>query len=94
MQIKTGDKTGVEIEEYQGRYALASLYIGTDGKMYKEWAYRQYGKDKVADKATPIKVSLGDKQQAIDVCREMLKYFGHTFAADQLPVDSGDDVPF
>ena len=63
MQIKTGEKGGIELEVYNEKYSLASCYVGQDGELRKEWAFRQIGRDKAADKATPVKVYLGTKEK-------------------------------
>lgn len=72
MQIMTGDKYGIELEEYQGNYSLAATYTGTDGVTRKEWAKRQTGRDQFAEKATPIKVRLGDKSSAVMALQQIL----------------------
>jgi hypothetical protein len=76
MQIGTIGKMGIELEEYKGTYSLAATFEGMDGKVRKEWALRQVGRDKHADKDTPIKVVLGDRAKAIEVCHTILKELG------------------
>jgi hypothetical protein len=72
MQIRTSEKSFIELEEYKGNYSLASCYEGTDGTVRKEWAKRQMGKDKYADKATPVKVFLGNRETAIAVLQTLM----------------------
>ena len=95
MQITTKGNNGVELEEYQGTYSLAATYEGKDGTARKEWALKQMGKDKYAEKATPIKVILGDKATAIGVLQTLLKELGGSTPVDKHDVIGGDDdVPF
>ena len=99
MQLETGPKSGIEIELYNGVYSLAALYKGTDGLLRKEWALRQIGRDKHAEKDTPIKVVIGDAAMALKVADAIYDHFAiarpkddpPTPQADQLP---DDDVPF
>jgi len=72
-QIRTTGKAFIELEEYKGTYSLAACYEGNDGVVRKEWALKQVGRDKHAEKDTPIKVTIGDKATAISVCCQLLK---------------------
>ncbi len=90
---------GIKIEEYKGRYALAQT------KKYKDqsslcWAYSQVwdkakGCSTPAEKATPIKINLGDTlQQAISVLELILTELKDG-AGQSKKSDSGmDDIPF
>jgi len=62
--IRTSEHGGFLINEYKGSYSLNSAWESDDGTVRQNWALRQKGKDKYADKAMPIKVELGDAQHA------------------------------
>jgi hypothetical protein len=72
MQYITGEKTAVELEEYKGVYSLSDCYIGKDGDIKKNWAKKQKGRDEYWDKPTPIKVTLGDIDKAIQTMQGIL----------------------
>lgn len=76
MQISITDKIGIELEEYNNKFALASTYTGSDGVGRKEWCKKQMGRDKYADKASPIKVFLGDRETAIKALKDILEAIG------------------
>jgi hypothetical protein len=78
MQIMTGDKYGIELEEYKGQYSLAATYTGQDGVTRKEWAKRQTGRDQFAEKATPVKVRLGDRSSAVMALTKILNSLDET----------------
>lgn len=78
MQIKTGEKYGIELEEYKGSYSLSALSVGSDGVMRKEWGKRQTGRDQFAEKATPVKVRLGDKSSAVMALTKILNSLDET----------------
>lgn len=72
-QIRTNGKSFIELEEYKGVYSLAACYEGNDGEVRKEWACKQIGRDRHAEKDTPVKVTIGDRATAIAVCCKILK---------------------
>jgi hypothetical protein len=62
--IRTSEHGGFLINEYQGKYSLNSAWESDDGTVRQNWGKRQKGKDQYAEKATPIKVDIGDKEHA------------------------------
>ena len=88
--IKTAGSQGLILQEYQGKYSLAAAWEGKEGKVNMKWAKEQKGKDEYAEKATPIKVSLGDRETAIATLKALLGQLG---AAETGPMPD-DDVPF
>lgn len=58
--IKTGEKTGIKVEEYKGIISLSAQREG-NGKYWAEWAKYRKGKDAYQEKDWPVKVSLGDE---------------------------------
>lgn len=75
--IKTSEKygSGVAIDEYQGEFSVVAAREGQDGEVYLRWVYPQLGKDrKPAEKAIPQKITLGNKQQAIQRLEQLLLF--------------------
>jgi ribonuclease HI len=81
--IKTGEKTGVKVEEYKGIISLSAQREG-NGKYWAEWAKYRKGKDAYQEKDWPVKVTLGTKENALEVLRQI------AVAAGVL----SEDVPF
>ena len=71
--VRTSEKGGFEVQEYNGKWSLCSAWEGKDGTVRVNWGKRQMGKDQYAEKATPIKVDLGDKEAAIGALLTALK---------------------
>ena len=82
--IRTTGKQGVFIDEYQGKISLCAAYESNDGKSYRKWGKEQIRRDEYAEKATPVKVTLGDKDNVINILREIAAAVG---------IES-QDVPF
>jgi len=76
--IKTNQEygRGVQLDEYNGVFSLIAAREGTDGKIYKEWAFPQDKDRRPRDKAIPVKVDLGDKDQAIEALLVFLRELG------------------
>lgn len=68
--IKTGEKTGVKVEEYKGIISLSAQNIVGD-KTYAVWALYQKGKGEFQEKAWPVKVTLGTKENALETLRQI-----------------------
>lgn len=83
IEIRTGNKTGVVLDTYNNKYSIASVSDDKDGTWRKEWARKQVGKDKLAEKATPIKVYLGEKETAIAALQQLIQ-----------EIQGTDDIPF
>jgi len=81
--IKTGEKTGVKVEEYKGVISLSAQNMVGD-KAYGVWAKYQKGKDEFQEKSWPVKITLGTKENALEVLRQI------AVAAGVL----SNDVPF
>jgi hypothetical protein len=71
--VRTSEKGGFEVQEYNGKWSLASAWEGKDGTVRVNWGKRQMGKDQYAEKATPIKVDLGDEKTATGALLSALK---------------------
>ena len=95
----------IVIEEYQGNYGLVLAKKGTkEGTLWKKWCYPQVkgdggkeGKSKPAEKAIPLKIPLGNREDAVKVVREIAKAFGiygvGVTGGQTVPPDD-DDLPF
>lgn len=55
---------GVRLEDYKGDFSLIRQRKGGD-TWYPQWAKYQKGKDAFQDKAYPVKIVLGKKDEAI-----------------------------
>lgn len=81
--IKTGEKSGIKVEEYNGIISLSAQREG-NGKYWGEWAKYKKGKNEYQEKDWPVKVTLGTKENALEVLRQI------AVAAGVL----SNDVPF
>ena len=92
--IRTSERGGFLINEYNGTYSLNSAWESDNGTVRQNWALKQKGKDKYAEKATPIKVELGDRDHAIAALTMALQLIKGT-TDNKLPMeDVPDSVPF
>lgn len=84
--IRTKGTQGIVLQEYQGTYSVAAAWEGKEGKTMLKWGKEQKGRDNFAETATPIKITLGDRETAIGVLKMLLSEFtGKT---------PDEDVPF
>ena len=86
VEIKTGVKTGLKLEQYNGTYSLAEQREN-NGKMWPQWAKYKKNKDEYMDKDWPIKVTLGDTQTSEIVLLTLLQEITGKKYVEQ-------DVPF
>ena len=91
MEIKTTDKDAIEISEYNGVYSLISKRIGQDGKAYQQWATYQTGKDKHADKDWPVKVTIGNREEALKALQDAYQFIK---GGESENAGGFDDSPF
>ena len=72
-----GSKYGeiIIINEYKGQYSLV-LGRETEEKTYMQWVFPQ-GKDRQpAEKAIPLKIPLGNRDDAVETVRQIAIAFG------------------
>lgn len=81
----TGEKDGVAVEEYNGKWSLVAMYNG-----YKQWAKYKIGKEKYGEKDFPVKVTLGNKDKAIEILTAILA----EIRGDGSQPEDPEDVPF
>jgi hypothetical protein len=68
----------IKLEEYNGKMNLVAAREDKDGKVWSQWCHPQ-GLGKGAppkEKAVPMKVTLGDKDEAVAVLTELLGMLG------------------
>lgn len=110
MHKKVDQYNAMKLSEYQGTFEVVSGNEGEDGKFYMEWAIRsEYDssvgsgvpvtKDDGSYRVMPIKVVLGNREEAIENLKWLLGQLEQPEAAqpssepDTNKVPS-DDVPF
>ncbi|NCP03494.1 MAG: hypothetical protein GW861_08985 [Deltaproteobacteria bacterium] len=95
---------GVMLNKYQETYSLiaAKKGQGEKGTVYMTWCYPQLKGNTIAEKAIPMKITLGGRQTAINILKEILAQLEGTPKAQvqlqpkpepQLKTKTGD-VPF
>ena len=82
----TGEKDGLAVEEYNGKWSLVAMYNG-----YKQWAKYKIGRDAYKEKDLPVKVSLGNRDKAIETLTAILK---EITGSDYSPAGQTEDAPF
>ena len=95
MDYKTTEYDGIRLSEYKGTYSLDALRT-KDDKFYPVWARYQKGRDEFQDKAWPVKVILGNKEQAKTTLLKLIAELGENNQVDILPDNSTplDEPPF
>jgi len=63
---------GVEVEEYNGKYSLIKAREYQE-KIYKSWC-REFFKNDLNEKKTPVRVTLGDAETACQVLCDIIEY--------------------
>lgn len=76
---------GISLEEYNGVLSLVASGRTDEGVMYKKWVFAQKKDKTPAEKPIPMKITLGNDREAVDI----LKYF-----LSQLTRDIEDDIQF
>ena len=86
---------GIMLNEYNGSFSLVSARKKEE-KIYMEWCYPQKrdGSRQPMEKSLPWKITLGDKEAAIQALRFFLKELGATDPGDPAPDGSAENIPF
>ena len=87
-EFRTTEYDGIRLREYKGTYSIEALR-SKDDNFYPVWAKYQKGRDEFQDKAWPVKVILGNKEQAKTTLLNMLAELGEQ--QTDIPID---DPPF
>lgn len=69
--------TYLHLEEFKGVYSIVEGY-DKDGEFKPSWCKREIGKEKT-EKSWPVKVKIGDADQAKGVARWILSHFDGEF---------------
>jgi hypothetical protein len=75
--IKTKDKHGFEIVEYNGEYSLIATYEN-QGKDWQKWGRERVAKGKYDEKERPFKITLGDKKMAVAALQKVIEELSDT----------------
>lgn len=57
---------GVKLQDYKGTFSVIATNYNAEGEAYMKWAFPQINR-KPTEKAIPFKVSLGTKEEAIEI---------------------------
>jgi len=74
MTLEISQYDAVELQEYQGNYSLIACAIGKKDPptYYPRWALYRKKRDEYQEKDWPVKVSIGNKEQAVLLCLAVL----------------------
>ena len=92
-EFRTTEYDGIRLSEYNGTYSLEALRT-KDDKFYPVWARYQKGRDEFQDKAWPVKVILGNKEQAKTTLLKLIAELGENNQVDNQSDIPLSDVPF
>lgn len=87
--------SGCALDEYNGTISVCSAQKGKDGICYLRWCFPQTKNRKPSEKPIPVRITLGDKEQAIMILKSFLK----ELAPNAETIEPGapledDDIPF
>jgi hypothetical protein len=102
--IEIGNDRAVRLDEYQNTFSI-SMHRNYLGKFYWQGCKVIIGKDQIAEKTSPMKATLGNRQMAIHVLSMFLKELMHGSQEDPQgppretskpipPLIDEEDVPF
>jgi hypothetical protein len=101
--IEIGNDRAVRLDEYQGAFSI-SMHRKYQDKWYWQGCKVIIGKDQIADKTSPMKATLGNRQIAIYALEVFLKELKYGSQEDpqgpppaskvQAPPPEQDDIPF
>lgn len=78
MLIKIDDKRGVELSMYQDNYYLTSMYGDKPN-----WCQMAKGFNKFSEKASPVRIAIGSKSQAVQLLLDaLLEITGRVYSPD------------
>lgn len=81
---------GIALDEYKGEYSIVSMRHADNGNNYLDWMFPQVKDRQPSEKSLPWKISLGNKQQAVQRLRMLLDSLGDVPAMG----DPNSDIPF
>lgn len=93
VEVNEQYHSGAALNEYQDIISVCSAQIGKDGNYYMRWAFPQVADRKPSEKALPVSIRLGDKDQAIKILRGWIADLSIE-KEEPIKPSVGDDVPF
>ena len=74
------------IEKYGDQYSLVSGVLSqkADGTVFKKWGFPQDKDKKPREKAIPWKITLGNRNDAIEIIKSIALEFGLQLAKDDI----------
>lgn len=87
------------LDKYGDNYSLIAGQKGkTDGKLYKRWCFPQAKDKKPSEKSIPLKITLGNRKEAIEMLMKLLDALDGQRPAKPagvgINVPSEQDIPF
>ena len=88
------------IEEYNGITSLVLANEGRDGQIWKKWSFPQLKGKKPAETAIPLKIPLGNRDDARQVSKQIAEAFGWIVtepgkqAQKPVTIDNMEEIPF
>ena len=94
VEVNEQYHSGAALDEYQGTIKICSAQIGKDGNCYMRWAFPQVADRKPGEKALPVAIGLGDKDNAIKILNGFIAALSEKKEEHTTKPSVGDDVPF
>jgi len=93
VEVNEQYHSGAALDEYQDTISICSAWIGKDGECCMRWAFPQIKDRKPSEKALPVSIRLGNKDQAIEILKGFIAALSGEKKEPEKP-SVGDDVPF
>ena len=94
VEVNEQYHAGAALDEYQDIISVCSAQIGKDGKCYKRWAFPQVADRKPGEKALPVSIRLGDKDNAIKILKGFIAALSGEKKEEPVKDSVDDDIPF
>ena len=92
-EFRTTEYDGIRLSEYNGTYSIEALRA-KDDNFYQVWAKYKKNKEEYQVKDWPIKVILGNKEQAKTTLLKLIAELGENNQVDNQSDIPLSDVPF
>ena len=92
--LETDDQygSGIQLEEYNGKWSLCNARMGDDDKVWKDWCFPIRDR-KPTQKSVPWKITLGSsKEEAVETLRHFIALLSTETGAGHDNTD--DNIPF
>lgn len=95
VEVNEEYHSGAALDEYKDIISVCSAQISKkDGECYKRWAFPQVADRKPGEKALPVSIRLGDKDNAIKILKGFIAALSGEKKEEPKKPSVGDDVPF